>query len=116
WSSVAPSFTLIFTNQPRPYGSSPIRAAFSARAAFVSATSPSTGAYRSLTALTDSTSPNGWPAVTFLPTGGSSTCVTSVSRSTANWVMPTVQTPLSSLAHSWDGEYRSAGGTITPPM
>ncbi len=33
-------------------------------------TSPSTGLYSALTALTDSTSPNSSPAATYLPTGG----------------------------------------------
>jgi len=52
--------------------------------------SPVTGLYKSLTALTDSISPNGSPAVTCRPTSGNSRYTRSVSASTANAEIPTV--------------------------
>ncbi len=46
------------TIQPAPYGSAFTSSGSPARAAFASTTGPDTGANRSLTALTDSTTPN----------------------------------------------------------
>ncbi len=60
-----------------------------------STTSPDTGAYTSEAALTDSTDPNGDPAVTAVPTAGSSTNTTSPKASAACFVIPTV--PISPL-------------------
>src|SRR5258708_31386577 len=87
-----------------------------ATASFRSATMPVIGALRSNTALTDSISPNGWPAVTAAPTLGSCKCVTSVSWSTAYWVMPTVHTSPWMSAHSWEGRYLSFDWSMNGPQ
>ncbi len=49
---------MIRTIQPSPYGSLLTSSGSPASASFASTTSPPTGANRSLTALTDSTTPN----------------------------------------------------------
>src|SRR6202035_1593390 len=53
WSSVAPGAILILMSHPLPNGSPATRAGSSATVLLTSRTSPLTGAYRSLTALTD---------------------------------------------------------------
>src|SRR5690242_8352556 len=70
------------------------------------------GAKRSETALTDSTTPNAWWAVTLAPTFGSSTKTTSPSCSCANSVMPTRTRSPSRLAHSCSRVYLRSAGTF----
>src|SRR6185503_20625399 len=56
--------------QPLPYGSAFTVSGFWASTALTSATCPEIGAKRSDTALTDSTTPNAWCAVTLAPAFG----------------------------------------------
>ena len=65
--------------QPRPYGSAFTVSGAFGNSALTSTTWPDTGANRSDTALTDSTTPNGFFAVAVTPTFGSSTKTTSPS-------------------------------------
>src|SRR5258707_682416 len=73
---------------------------FLGSSALTSTTSPVTGANRSETAFTDSTTPKVFMATTFAPTFGSSTKTTSPSCSWAKAVMPMRARPSSTLAHS----------------
>src|SRR3989442_2158274 len=103
--------------QPRPYGSAFTVAGACGSPVLTSTISPDTGANRSETALTDSTTPNGFFAVAVAPTFGSSTKTTSPSCSAAYAVMPTRTRSSSRLAHSWSRVYRSSFGTcaiVTP--
>src|SRR5262249_27927188 len=59
--------------QPAVYGSALTSEGSSSSSVLTSTTSPSTGEYRSLTDLTDSTSPHGSPAATAAPGAGSET-------------------------------------------
>src|SRR2546422_604735 len=88
---------------------------FSTSASLISTTFPESGAYRSLTAFTDSTTPNGCMNATSVPTLGSSTYTTSERRSAANFVMPIRARPPSRLTHSCSLEYRSSLG-YTPRL
>src|ERR1700689_5145841 len=85
---------------PSPYGSALTSDGSSSSSVLVSVTSPSTGEYRSLTDLTDSTSPHGSPAVTAAPTAGRETYTTSPSCWAAYSVMPTDATVPSTDTHS----------------
>ncbi len=69
--------------QPSPNGAWLTSAGLSASAVFTSTTSPATGANRSLTVLTASTTPNGFMLSSLRPTSGSSTNTTSPSCSVA---------------------------------
>ena len=71
-----------------------------------------TGANRSETAFTDSTTPKVFMAVTLAPTFGSSTKTTSPSCSWAKAVMPTRARSPSTLAHSCSRVYLSSAGTF----
>src|SRR5207253_4720014 len=94
--------TLTFSIHPLPNGSADTSDGSTPRSLFTAVTSPLTGAYKSDTAFTDSISPKVWPAFTESPTFGlRSTKTTSVSCSTANDVMPIVQTSPSIFVHSW---------------
>ncbi len=75
--------TVIRIIQPRPYGSLLTSSGFAPSSAFASTTSPLTGANRSLTALTDSTTPKVAAWVTVRPASGSSTKTMSPSWSAA---------------------------------
>src|SRR5581483_4619727 len=85
---------------------------FLGSSALTSTTSPDTGANRSETAFTDSTTPKVFSAVTRVPTFGSSTNTTSPSCSWANAVMPTRARSPSTLAHSCSRVYLSSAGTF----
>src|SRR2546428_10516377 len=102
--------------QPLPYGSEFTTSGESTSAGFTSTTVPLRGAYRSDTAFTDSTTPNGCMDVTFAPTAGSSTNTTSVRRSAANLVIPTRTRPPSTRTHSCSLEYRRSFGYILAPQ
>src|SRR5712691_6551420 len=98
--------------QPLPYGSELTSSGFFGSSALISTTSPETGAKRSETALTDSTTPKVFMAVTFVPTLGSSTKTTSPSCSWAKAVMPMRARSPSTLAHSCSRVYLSSDGTF----
>src|SRR5215468_8859264 len=87
-------------SQPAPYGSELTRPGSSSISGFTSVTSPSTGEYRSLTDLVDSTSPHGSPAVTRVPAAGTETNTTSPSAFWAWSVMPTEATESWMATHS----------------
>src|SRR5207245_9518059 len=96
--------------QPLPYGSWLTISGFCASSPLTSTTSPETGAKRSDTALTDSTTPKFLLAVTFAPTFGSSTNTTSPSCSWAYAVIPTRTRSPSCFAHSCSRVYFSSLG------
>src|SRR6266542_3560088 len=100
----------ISTIHPSPYGSSLTSWGASARAPLRSTTLPLTGAYTSETDFVDSTSPNGDPAVTSVPTSGTSTYTTSPRASWAKSVIPTRTTLPSRRAHSCSVVYFSSWG------
>src|SRR3989442_349671 len=99
--------------QPRPYGSAFTVSGACGSPVLTSTISPDTGANRSETALTDSTTPNGFFAVAVAPTFGSSTKTTSPSCSAAYAVMPTRTRSSSRLAHSWSRVYRRPSPRLT---
>jgi hypothetical protein len=99
-------------SQPAPYGSELISPGFSSISGLTSVTSPSTGEYRSLTDLVDSTSPQGSPAVTLVPGAGMDTYTTSPSAFCAWSVMPTVAVDPSMAVHSCSAVYCSSSGTV----
>src|SRR4029078_8135157 len=77
------------------------------------------GAKRSLTALTDSTTPNAFASSRSRPSSGSSTNTMSPSWSAAYWVIPTVAWSSSTLTHSWSRVYPRWWGALTstaPPI
>src|SRR5215211_937896 len=88
----------------------------SSRSGFRSTTFPETGAYTSETDLVDSTSVNGWFAVTVAPSCGTSTKTTSPSASCAKSVIPTrTRFEPSSRAHSCSFVYRKSSGNSMRP-
>src|SRR6266702_8474707 len=104
--------SLITIIQPWPYGSLLTVSGFFVSSLFASTTSPLRGAKRSETALTDSTTPKVFMAVTLVPTLGSSTKTTSPSCSWAKAVMPMRARSPSTLAHSCSRVYLSSDGTF----
>src|SRR5687768_15986290 len=105
--------------QPSPYGSLFTSSGSADRAPLMAVTSPETGAKRSLTALTDSTTPNGFASSRARPVSGNSTKTMSPSWSAAYWVIPTVASSPSTRIHSWSRVYRRSLGALTsiaPPI
>ena len=87
-------------SQPSPYASSFTVSGASTTAWFTSSTSPESGAIRSETALTDSTSPYGLSFSTVAPTAGGSKWTSSPSASCAYQVMPSTASSPSIRAQS----------------
>src|SRR6266508_4393117 len=109
-SSSLGSAMVMTISQPAPYGSWLTCSGRSVRPWFTSLTSPDSGAKRSETALTDSTTPKLCIWRTRVPTFGSSTNTTSPSWSWAYSVIPTRASVPSTRAHSCSRVYRRSTG------